>query len=47
MMNAVIGEVVRKVESELLYRAFIYLYLRDDPFNKDAKEKFGMLETHS
>ena len=47
MMNAVMGEVVSKVESELLCRAFIYLYLRDDSFNKDAKEKFGMLETHS
>ena len=47
LMNAEIGEVVSKVESELLCRAFIYLYLRDDPFNKDAKEKFGMLETHS
>ena len=41
-MNAVMGGVISKVESELLCRAFIYLYLGDDPFDKDAKEKFGM-----
>ncbi|KAK4845391.1 hypothetical protein QYF36_004441 [Acer negundo] len=38
----VMGEVVRKVESELLCRAYIYMYLGDDVFDKDAKEKFGM-----
>lgn len=36
------GEVVSKVESELLCRAYMYLYLGDDPFDKEAKEKFGM-----
>lgn len=40
-LNAVKGEIVSKVESELLCRAFIYMYLGDDPFDKDAKEKFG------
>ncbi|XP_050224339.1 chalcone isomerase-like protein 1 [Mercurialis annua] len=36
------GEVVSKVESELLCRAYLHMYLGDDPFDKDAKEKFGM-----
>lgn len=40
-LNAVKGEIVSKVESELLCRAFIYMYLGDDPFDKEAKEKFG------
>ncbi|KAB5521052.1 hypothetical protein DKX38_025371 [Salix brachista] len=34
-------EVVSRVENELC-RAFIQMYLGDDPFDKDAKEKFGM-----
>ncbi|XP_071724457.1 chalcone isomerase-like protein 1 [Rutidosis leptorrhynchoides] len=38
----VMGEVVSKVESELLCRAFTYMYLGEDPFDKDAREKFGM-----
>lgn len=33
--------VVSRVENELC-RAFIQMYLGDDPFDKDAKEKFGM-----
>ncbi|KAA8548155.1 hypothetical protein F0562_004584 [Nyssa sinensis] len=37
----IMGEVVSQVESELLCRAYIYLYLGDDPFDKEAKEKFG------
>lgn len=41
-MCAVIGEVVSKVESELLCRAFINMYLGDDPFDKEAKDRFGM-----
>ena len=41
MMNAVMGEVVSKVESELLCRAYMHMYLGDDPFDKEAKEKFG------
>lgn len=39
---AVMGEVVSKVESELLCRAFINMYLGDDPFDKEAKDRFGM-----
>ncbi|GMI68376.1 fatty-acid-binding protein 1 [Hibiscus trionum] len=38
----VMGEVISKVESELLFRAYINLYLGDDPLDKDAKDKFGM-----
>ncbi|XP_038997832.1 fatty-acid-binding protein 1-like [Hibiscus syriacus] len=37
----VMGEVISKVESELLCRAYINLYLGDDPLDKDAKDKFG------
>ncbi|KAK9067327.1 hypothetical protein SSX86_014653 [Deinandra increscens subsp. villosa] len=36
------GKVVNKFESEMLCRAFVYLYLGDDPLDKEAKEKFGM-----
>ncbi|KAF9590225.1 hypothetical protein IFM89_032003 [Coptis chinensis] len=35
-------EVVSKVESELLSRAYFHMYLGDDPFDKEAKENFGM-----
>ncbi|PSS30352.1 Fatty-acid-binding protein [Actinidia chinensis var. chinensis] len=42
LQTKVMGEVVSMVESELLCRAYIYLYLGDDPFDKEAKEKFGM-----
>ncbi|KAE8689356.1 cytochrome P450 86B1-like [Hibiscus syriacus] len=38
----VMGEVISKVESELLCRSYINLYLGDDPLDKDAKDKFGM-----
>ncbi|KAL8471246.1 hypothetical protein ACS0TY_028156 [Phlomoides rotata] len=41
LQTKVAGEVVSTVESELLCRAFIYMYLGEDPFDKDAKEKFG------
>lgn len=41
-MGAVLGEVVSKVESELLCRAYIDMFLGDDAIQKDAKEKFGM-----
>ncbi|KAL0331922.1 UNVERIFIED_CONTAM: Fatty-acid-binding protein 1 [Sesamum calycinum] len=34
-------EVVSTVDSELLCRAFMYMYLGEDPFDKEAKEKFG------
>ncbi|BFG26968.1 hypothetical protein CerSpe_132420 [Prunus speciosa] len=42
LQTKVIGEVVSNVESELLCRAYVNMYLGDDPFDKDAKEKFGM-----
>ncbi|XP_058109726.1 chalcone isomerase-like protein 1 [Magnolia sinica] len=35
-------EIVSKVESELLCRAYFDMYLGDDPFDKEAKENFGM-----
>lgn len=35
------GEVVSTVESELLCRAYTYMYLGDDPFDKEAKENYG------
>ncbi|KAL3526378.1 hypothetical protein ACH5RR_011034 [Cinchona calisaya] len=41
LQTKVMGEVVSKVESELLCRAYMYLYLGDDPFDKEAKENFG------
>lgn len=41
MENAVMGDIVSTVESELLCRAYIYMYLGEDPFDKEAKEKFG------
>ncbi|KAK6913064.1 Chalcone isomerase [Dillenia turbinata] len=42
LQTTVKGEVVSTAQNELLCRAFIYLYLGDDAFDKDAKEKFGM-----
>nr|GMD58082.1 fatty-acid-binding protein 1-like [Ipomoea batatas] len=39
----VMGEVMSTVESKLLCRACIYLYLGNDPFDKEAKDKFGCL----
>lgn len=41
LFYAVMDEMVSKVDSELLCRAYLYLYLGDDPFDKEAKEKFG------
>ena len=40
-MGAVKDELVSQVESELLCRAYFHMYLGDDPFDKEAKEKFG------
>ncbi|KAG5254512.1 hypothetical protein IMY05_001G0217500 [Salix suchowensis] len=37
--RTVMDGVVSRVENELC-RAFIQMYLGDDPFDKDAKEKF-------
>ncbi|ONI19704.1 hypothetical protein PRUPE_3G292900, partial [Prunus persica] len=42
LQTKVIGEVVSKVESELLCRAYVNMYLGDDPLDKDTQEKFGM-----
>ncbi|KAL0377385.1 UNVERIFIED_CONTAM: Fatty-acid-binding protein 1 [Sesamum radiatum] len=41
LQTKVKDEIVSKVESELLCRAFMYMYLGEDPFDKEAKEKFG------
>ena len=38
---AVKDEIISKVESELLCRAYVYMYLGDDTFDKEAKERFG------
>ncbi|CAI9758570.1 unnamed protein product [Fraxinus pennsylvanica] len=42
LQTKVMGEIVSTVESELLCRAYIYMYLGEDPFDKEAKEKFGI-----
>ncbi|XP_039119159.1 fatty-acid-binding protein 1-like [Dioscorea cayenensis subsp. rotundata] len=34
-------EMVCQVESEMLCRAYFHMYLGDDPFDKEAKDKFG------
>ncbi|CAA3014164.1 fatty-acid-binding 1-like [Olea europaea subsp. europaea] len=41
LQTKVMGDIVSTVESELLCRAYIYMYLGEDPFDKEAKEKFG------
>ncbi|KAL2240562.1 fatty-acid-binding protein 1-like [Sesamum indicum] len=41
LQTKVKDEVVSTVENELLCRAFMYMYLGEDPFDKEAKEKFG------
>ncbi|XXG77701.1 hypothetical protein AAC387_Pa08g1806 [Persea americana] len=38
---AVKDEIINKVESKLLCRAYVYMYLGDDAFDKEAKERFG------
>lgn len=42
LQTKVMGEMVSKVESEVLCRAYISMYLGADSVDKDAKEKFGM-----
>ncbi|KAF8399782.1 hypothetical protein HHK36_015652 [Tetracentron sinense] len=42
LQTKVKDEVVSKVESELLCRAYFQMYLGDDTFDKDAREKFGI-----
>ncbi|XP_068664540.1 chalcone isomerase-like protein 1 [Aristolochia californica] len=34
-------EVISTVESELLCRAYFHMYLGENPFDKDARERFG------
>ncbi|CDP02053.1 unnamed protein product [Coffea canephora] len=46
LQTKVMGEVVSNVQSELLCRACMYLYLGDDPFDKEAKDKFGSSLLH-
>ncbi|OWM71506.1 hypothetical protein CDL15_Pgr005693 [Punica granatum] len=41
LQTKVKGDLVSKIESELLCRAYIYMYLGDDALDKDAKDKFG------
>ncbi|KAJ1685731.1 hypothetical protein LUZ63_017121 [Rhynchospora breviuscula] len=41
LQTKVKDEVISTVESELLCRAYFHLYLGEDPFDKNAKEKFG------
>ncbi|KAI3474924.1 hypothetical protein Pfo_030235 [Paulownia fortunei] len=41
LQTKVMDEIVSTVESELLCRAYIYMYLGEEPFDKEAKEKFG------
>ena len=41
LIGAVRDELVSKVESELLCRAYFHMYLGDDPFDMEAKEGFG------
>lgn len=41
LFGAVKDELMSKVESELLCRAYFHMYLGDDPFDKEAKERFG------
>ncbi|GAV68550.1 Chalcone domain-containing protein [Cephalotus follicularis] len=42
LQTKISGEMVSKVESELLCRAYIHMYVGDDALDKDAKEKFGI-----
>ncbi|KAI4348208.1 hypothetical protein L6164_008959 [Bauhinia variegata] len=41
LQTKVMGEIITKVESELLCRAYIQMYLGDDCLDKEAKQKFG------
>eukprot|EP00262_Sarcandra_glabra_P002364 TRINITY_DN12649_c0_g1_i1.p1 TRINITY_DN12649_c0_g1~~TRINITY_DN12649_c0_g1_i1.p1 ORF type:complete len:228 (-),score=59.39 TRINITY_DN12649_c0_g1_i1:189-851(-) len=42
LQTKVKDEVISKVESELLCRAYFHMYLGEDAFDKDAKDRFGM-----
>ncbi|RWW34819.1 hypothetical protein GW17_00000401 [Ensete ventricosum] len=41
LQTKVKDELVSEVESKLLCRAFFHMYLGDDPFDKEAKDRFG------
>ncbi|KAJ0989010.1 hypothetical protein J5N97_007366 [Dioscorea zingiberensis] len=41
LQTKVKGELISQVQSELLCRAYFDMYLGDEPFDKEAKEKFG------
>lgn len=41
LQTKVKDELISKVESELLCRAYFHMYLGDDPYDKEAKERFG------
>ncbi|KAK4477366.1 hypothetical protein RD792_016587 [Penstemon davidsonii] len=41
LQTKVKDEIVSTVESELLCRAYIHMYLGEEPFDKEAKENFG------
>ncbi|KAJ0971959.1 hypothetical protein J5N97_019918 [Dioscorea zingiberensis] len=41
LQTKVKDELISQVESELLCRAYLHMYLGDEPFDKEAKEKFG------
>ncbi|GLU11343.1 hypothetical protein SLE2022_280980 [Rubroshorea leprosula] len=42
LQTKVMGELVSKVDSELLCKTMIYFYLGHDDLDKEAREKFGM-----
>ncbi|GKV37196.1 hypothetical protein SLEP1_g45254 [Rubroshorea leprosula] len=42
LQTKVMGEMISKVESELLCRAFIHGYIGDDAQDKETKERYGM-----
>ncbi|GLT52464.1 hypothetical protein SLA2020_258100 [Shorea laevis] len=42
LQTKVMGELVSKVDSELLCKTMIYFYLGHDDLDKQAREKFGM-----
>ncbi|GLT52466.1 hypothetical protein SLA2020_258060 [Shorea laevis] len=42
LQTKVMGELVSKVDSELLCKAMIHFYLGHDDLDKEAREKFGM-----
>ncbi|KAL8546995.1 hypothetical protein ACS0TY_006640 [Phlomoides rotata] len=41
LQTKVKDEILSTVQSELLCRAFMYMFLGEDPLDKEAKEKFG------